>query len=134
MPAITALAAGDTCILKLFEQLSVTPALLVELVPHYFDRRAVAAVTGDREEVTKLLKLPFNFIFFTGSTKVSKIVMRAATENITPVQLELGGRNAALVNETANIADAAKKIVWGAMAWGGHPRRRESRFLRLRRG
>jgi aldehyde dehydrogenase (NAD+) len=118
-PAITALAAGNTCVLKLSEQLSATSALLKELVPRYFDRRAVAAVTGHREEVTELLKLPFDFIFFTGSTKVGKIVMRAAAENITPVLLELGGQNPALVDQTANIPDAAKKIVWGAMAWGG---------------
>jgi aldehyde dehydrogenase (NAD+) len=58
--------------------------------------------------VTELLKLPFDFIFFTGSTKVGKIVMKAAAENLTPV-----------VDETAKIADTARKIVWGAMAWGG---------------
>jgi aldehyde dehydrogenase (NAD+) len=79
----------------------------------------VTAVMGHREEVTELLKLPFDFIFFTGSTKVGKTVMKAAAENLTPVLLELGGQNPALVDETANIADAAKKIVWGAMAWGG---------------
>lgn len=118
-PALTALAAGNTCILKLSEQLSATSALLMELVPRYFDPRAVTAVMGHREEVTELLKLPFDFIFFTGSTKVGKIVMKAAAENLTPVLLELGGQNPALVDETANIADAAKKIVWGAIAWGG---------------
>jgi acyl-CoA reductase-like NAD-dependent aldehyde dehydrogenase len=69
--------------------------------------------------VTELLKLPFDFIFFTGSTKVGKIVMKAAAENLTPVLLELAGQNPALVDETANIAHAARKIVWGAMAWGG---------------
>jgi aldehyde dehydrogenase (NAD+) len=118
-PALTALAAGNTCILKLSEQLSATSALLIKLVPRHFDPRAVTAVMGHREEVTELLKLPFDFIFFTGSTKVGKIVMKAAAENLTPVLLELGGQNPALVDETANIADAAKKIVWGAMAWGG---------------
>jgi aldehyde dehydrogenase (NAD+) len=118
-PAIAALTAGNTCILKLSEQLGATSALLMELVPRYFDPRAVTAVTGHREEVTELLKLPFDFIFFTGSSKVGKIVMRAAAENLTPVLLELGGQNPALVDQTANIADAAKKIVWGAMAWGG---------------
>jgi aldehyde dehydrogenase (NAD+) len=118
-PALTALAAGNTCVLKLSEQLSATSALLMELVPRYFDPRAVTAVMGHREEVTELLKLPFDFIFFTGSTKVGKIVMKAAAKNLTPVLLELGGQNPALVDETANIADAAKKIVWGAMAWGG---------------
>jgi aldehyde dehydrogenase (NAD+) len=118
-PALTALAAGNTCILKLSEQLSATSALLMELVPRYFDPRAVTAVMGHREEVTELLKLPFDFIFFTGSTKVGRIVMKAAAENLTPVLLELGGQNPALVDKTANIGDAAKKIVWGAMAWGG---------------
>jgi aldehyde dehydrogenase (NAD+) len=118
-PAISALAAGNTCVLKLSEQLAATSALLTELVRRYFDPRAVTAVMGGREEVTELLKLPFDFIFFTGSTKVGKTVMRAAAENITPVLLELGGQNPALVDATANIPDAATKIVWGAMAWGG---------------
>src|SRR5712671_3401568 len=118
-PAITALAAGNTCLLKLSEQLGATTARLMELVPRYFDQGAVTAVMGHREEVTELLKLPFNFIFFTGSAKVGKIIMKAAAENLTPVLLELGGQNPALVDQTANIPDAAKKIVWGAMAWGG---------------
>jgi aldehyde dehydrogenase (NAD+) len=118
-PSLAALAAGNTCILKLSERLSATSALLMDLVPRHFDPRAVSAVVGDREEVTELLKLPFDFIFFTGSTKVGKIVMKAAAENLTPVLLELGGQNPALVDQTANIADAARKIVWGAMAWGG---------------
>jgi len=118
-PAITALTAGNTCILKLSDQLKATSALLMDLVPRYFDPRAVAAVMGHREEITELLKLPFDFIFFTGSTKVGKIIMRAAAENLTPVLLELGGQNPALVDQTVDIADAARKIVWGKMAWGG---------------
>jgi aldehyde dehydrogenase (NAD+) len=118
-PAITALAAGNTCLLKLASALSATSTLLLELIPKYFDPRAVAAVNGHREETTELLKLPFDFIFFTGSTNTGKVVARAAAENLTPVLLELGGQNPALVDETANIPDAAKKIVWGAMAWGG---------------
>ena len=118
-PAITALAAGNTCILKLASALSATSTLLLELIPKYFDPRAVAAVNGHREETTELLKLPFDFIFFTGSTNTGKVVARAAAENLTPVLLELGGQNPALVDETASIPDAAKKIVWGAMAWGG---------------
>ncbi|PNE12115.1 MAG: aldehyde dehydrogenase [Beijerinckiaceae bacterium] len=118
-PAITALAAGNTCILKLSSALPMTSALLLELVPKYFDPRAVFAVAGHREESTELLKLPFDFIFFTGSTSTGKVVARAAAENLTPVLLELGGQNPALVDKTANIPDAAKKIVWGTMAWGG---------------
>jgi aldehyde dehydrogenase (NAD+) len=118
-PAITALAAGNCCTLKLSEAVAATSVLLLELVPKYFDPAAVTAVSGHREKTTELLKLPFDFIFFTGSTKVGKIVARAAAENLTPVLLELGGQNPALVDESANIPDAARKIAWGAMAWGG---------------
>jgi len=118
-PALAALAAGNTCILTLSEALAATTNVLLDLVPKYFDPRGVTALPGGKEQNTELLKLSFDFIFFTGSTFVGKIVARAAAENLTPVLLELGGMNPALVDETANIADAAKKIVWGAMAWGG---------------
>ena len=118
-PALAALAAGNTCILTLSEALPATTDVLLELVPKYFDPSAVTAVPGGKEPNTELLKLPFDFIFFTGSTFVGKIVARAAAETLTPVLLELGGMNPAVVDETANIPDAAKKIVWGAMAWGG---------------
>jgi aldehyde dehydrogenase (NAD+) len=118
-PALAALAAGNTCVLKLSERLSATTGVLVGLIPKYFDPRAVTVVVGHREENAELLKLPFDFIFFTGSTNTGKVVARAAAENLTPVLLELGGQNPALVDATANIPDAAKKIVWGKMAWGG---------------
>src|SRR6516164_364149 len=118
-PACQVLAAGNPCILKLSEGLPATSKVLLDLIPKYFDPRAVTAVTGSKDEVTELLKLPFDFIFFTGSVKVGKIVMEAAAKNLTPVLLELGGQNPAFVDATANIPDAAKKIVWGATAWGG---------------
>lgn len=118
-PALAALAAGNTCILTLSEALPATTSVLLELVPKYFDPSAVAAVAGGKEPNTELLKLPFDFIFFTGSTVVGKIVAKAAAENLTPVLLELGGMNPAVVDATANVPDAAKKIVWGKMAWGG---------------
>jgi aldehyde dehydrogenase (NAD+) len=111
--------ARNCCILKLSVALAATSSLLVDLVPKFFEPEAVAAVAGHREETMELLKLPFDFIFFTGSTSTEKVVARAAAENLTPVLLELGGQNPALVDETANVQDAAKKIVWGAMAWGG---------------
>jgi aldehyde dehydrogenase (NAD+) len=105
--------------LKLSEALPATDELLLELTPKYFEPEALAAVVGGREVVTKLLTLPFDFMFLTGSVGVGKVVMRAAAEHLTPVLLELGGQNPAIVDEAANIPDAAKKIVWGAMAWGG---------------
>ena len=118
-PALAALAAGNTCVLTLSEALPATTAVLLELVPKHFEPSAVTAVAGGKEQNTELLKLSFDFIFFTGSTFVGKIVARAAAETLTPVLLELGGMNPAVVDPTANIPDAAKKIVWGAMAWGG---------------
>jgi aldehyde dehydrogenase (NAD+) len=118
-PALAALAAGNTCILTLSEALPATTEVLLDLVPKYFDPGVVTAVPGGKETNTELLKLPNDFIFFTGSTFVGKIVARAAAETLSPVLLELGGMNPAVVDETANIPDAAKKIVWGAMAWGG---------------
>jgi aldehyde dehydrogenase (NAD+) len=118
-PAVTALAAGNCCVLKLSSALKASTALLLDLIPKYFEPESVAAVAGNREQITELLKLPFDFIFFTGSTSTGKVIARAAAENLTPVLLELGGQNPALVDETANISDAAKKIVWGAMTWGG---------------
>jgi aldehyde dehydrogenase (NAD+) len=118
-PAINALAAGNPVILKASDAIPNTTGVLAELIPQYFEQDAVAIVGGSREANTELLKLPFDFIFFTGSVKVGKVVMRAAAENLVPVLLELGGQNPAIVDPTADIADAAKKIAWGATAWGG---------------
>ena len=91
-PAITALAAGNTCILKVSDAPN-TGNLLMELIPEYFAPETLAAITGGPTEVAELLRLPFDFIFFTGSARVAKIVLRAAAENFTPVLLELGGQN-----------------------------------------
>jgi aldehyde dehydrogenase (NAD+) len=118
-PAVAALSAGNPCILKLSEALPATDELLLELIPKYFEPESFGAVVGGREVVAKLLTFPFDFIILTGSVGVGKVVMRAAAEHLTPVLLELGGQNPAIVDETANIPDAAKKIVWGAMTWGG---------------
>jgi aldehyde dehydrogenase (NAD+) len=117
-PAITALAAGNTCILKVSDA-PATAKLLLDLVPKYFEPCALMAFAANSEQIAEVLRLPFDFIFFTGSARVGRIVMRAAAEHLTPVLLELGGQNPALVDETANLNDAAKKIMWGATAWGG---------------
>src|SRR5262245_23204807 len=117
-PAITALAAGNTCILKVSEA-PATATLLLTLIPRYFEPEALTAFSASREETTELLRLPFHLLSFTGSTRVGTIVMRAAAEHLAPVLLELGGQNPAIVDETANLKDAARKLVWGATAWGG---------------
>ena len=118
-PLIAALSAGNTAIVKPAETTARTAALFEELLGRYFERDAVAVVRGNRTVIAELLALPFDFIFFTGSTQVGKIVMRAAAENLTPVLLELGGQNPVIVDATANLPDAAEKIVWAAMAFGG---------------
>jgi aldehyde dehydrogenase (NAD+) len=118
-PAATALSAGNPCILKLSRALGATNAVLLELIPRYFEPEALAAAEGDRRLMAKILELPFDFIFLTGSVAAGKAVMKAAAEHLTPVLLELGGQNPAIVDETANVPDAARKIVWGATAWGG---------------
>ncbi len=118
-PAIAALAAGNPVILKPANTTPTVAALFQELIPKYFEPEAVNIVTGGREEISALLELPFDFIFFTGSSAVGKVVMRAAAENLTPVILELGGQNPTVVDETANLDIAVDRIVWGHMAVSG---------------
>lgn len=118
-PAIAALAAGNPVILKPANTTPIVAALFQELIPKYFEPEAISIVTGGREEITALLELPFDFIFFTGSSAVGKIVMRAAAENLTPIILELGGQNPTVVDETANLDIAVDRIVWGHMAISG---------------
>ncbi|WP_028008047.1 aldehyde dehydrogenase family protein [Solimonas flava] len=118
-PAIAALAAGNPVILKPANTTPATAALFARYVPQYFAAEDVAVVTGGRDEIAELLRLPFDFIFFTGSSTVGKIVARAAAEHLTPVILELGGQNPTIVDETANLDIAAERIAWGHNAISG---------------
>lgn len=118
-PAIAALAAGNTVILKPANTTPTVAALFQKLMPAYFAPEAVSVVTGGREEISALLELPFDFIFFTGSSAVGKVVMRAAAEHLTPVVLELGGQNPTVVDATANLDIAVDRIAWGHNAISG---------------
>ncbi|MBT2622282.1 aldehyde dehydrogenase family protein [Chryseobacterium sp. ISL-6] len=118
-PAIAAIAAGNPVILKPANTTPTVAKLFAELIPKYFEPESVSVVTGGREEITELLKLPFDFIFFTGSSAVGKVVMRAAAENLTPIILELGGQNPTIVDETANLDIAVDRVLWGHMAISG---------------
>lgn len=118
-PAIAALAAGNTVVLKPANTTPATAALFRKYIPQYFAPENVTVVTGGRDEIAELLQLPFDFIFFTGSASVGKVVMRAAAENLTPVILELGGQNPTIVDETANLDIAADRIAWGHNAISG---------------
>lgn len=112
-PLIGAITAGNTAILKPSELTPNVEKIIVELVRETFDPAYVTTVTGGREVLSELIRLPFDHIFFTGSVPVGKIVMRAAAEHLTPVILELGGKSPAIVHEDANISMAAKRIAWG---------------------
>ena len=118
-PLVAILSAGNNVIIKPSEATAHLASLYAEMVGRYFEPEAVAVVNGAREVVEELLSFPFDFIFFTGSTNVGKVVMRAAAENLTPVLLELGGMNPVVVDETANLTLAAEEIIWGANTFGG---------------
>ncbi len=119
-PAIAALAAGNTVILKPANSTPKVATLFQEFIPRYFSPEAVNVVTGGREEIAELLELAFDFIFFTGSSAVAKVVMRAAAEHLTPMVLELGGQNPTIVDQTANLDIAVDRIAWGHNAISGH--------------
>jgi len=112
-PVIAALAAGNCCVLKPSEIAENTMKIMARLINDNFPPEYLYVYEGGIDETTELLKLKFNKIFFTGSTKVGKIVYQAAAERLTPVVLELGGKSPAIVTKDADLEVAAKRIVWG---------------------
>jgi acyl-CoA reductase-like NAD-dependent aldehyde dehydrogenase len=118
-PLVSALAAGNTAILKPSELTPVTSAVIRKIVEETFPEELVAVCEGDASVSQALLDLPFDHIFFTGSPQVSKIVMAAAAKHLTSVTLELGGKSPTIVDSTASIEHAARKIVWGKFANNG---------------
>ena len=110
---VAALAAGNACVLKPSEVAQRSAALMARLLPRYLDAEAVRLVLGGVPEATHLLKQRFDHIIYTGGTAVGRVVMRAAAEHLTPVTLELGGKSPALVDASADLAAAARSIVWG---------------------
>ncbi|KAA2218412.1 aldehyde dehydrogenase [Maribacter flavus] len=112
-PLIGALAAGNTAVLKPSEFTSSTSKIISEIITEVFPEDYVAVAEGGIETSQELLSLKWDYIFFTGSTKVGKIIYQKAAEHLTPVTLELGGKNPCIVDESASIAVSAKRIVWG---------------------
>lgn len=112
-PVIGAIAAGNCVVIKPSAYAPHTSAVLAELIRDCFAPHYVAVVEGGREENTQLLEQKFDFIFFTGSVAVGKLVMKKAAETLTPVCLELGGKSPCIVDETANLKLAARRIVFG---------------------
>lgn len=113
VPLVSALAAGNCCILKPSEHSPATTRVLKRILEAVFDPREVALVEGGPEAATALLGLPFHHIFFTGSPRVGKIVMQAAAANLASCTLELGGKSPAYVGKSASLKTAARRIAWG---------------------
>ena len=112
-PLVSALAAGNTAVLKPSEHAPHTASWMAAAVARHFDPSHVQVVLGDAEAATKLLEQRFDHIFFTGGGRVGRLVMAAAARHLTPVTLELGGKSPAIVLAGANPQTTARRLVWG---------------------
>ncbi len=112
-PLVGAIAAGNTVVIKPSEHSAHTSRIVSEIIAAVFDPGHVTVIEGDAGISTRLLQERWDYIFFTGSIAVGKIVAKAAAEHLTPSTLELGGKSPCIVDETADIQLAAKRITWG---------------------
>lgn len=112
-PLIGVIAAGNTAVLKPSEMATNVSAVVKRMIDETFDGKFVTCVEGSIPTNTALIHSKFDYIFFTGSIPVGKVVMEAAAKNLVPVTLELGGKSPVIVDETANIREAARRIMWG---------------------
>ena len=112
-PVIDAISAGNTCVVKTSAYSPNTSAVVKEMIESIFPEEYVTVITGGRDENQYLLDEKFDYIFFTGSKNVGRLVLEKAAKNITPVTLELGGKSPTIVDETANLKIAAKRLVFG---------------------
>ncbi len=112
-PLVGAIAAGNAAVLKPSEVTANTSRVLAELLPKYVDTDAIALVEGGVPETSALLEERFDHIMYTGNGVVAKVVMEAAARNLTPMTLELGGKSPCIVDSTADIEVAARRIAWG---------------------
>ncbi|HIT89250.1 MAG TPA: aldehyde dehydrogenase [Candidatus Merdenecus merdavium] len=118
-PLIGAIAAGNCCMIKPSEESVHTSNAVEDMIKDIFPEEYVAVVQGDRKVSEQILNLRYDYIFFTGSPRVGKIVMRRASKYLTPVTLELGGKSPCIIDETADLDLAAKKIVFGKILNAG---------------
>lgn len=112
-PVIGAIAAGNTVIIKPSELTPTVSWVLKKMIEQYFPPHYISVIEGDKDVTQELLDQPIDYIFFTGSVPVGKIVMEKASKRLIPVTLELGGKSPTIVHKDANIELTAKRIVWG---------------------
>ncbi|MGM0900802.1 MAG: aldehyde dehydrogenase [Bacillota bacterium] len=118
-PLIGAIAAGNCAVIKPSELTPTTSEVFAKLISEIFPEEYIAVVQGGVETSQALLEEKFDYIFFTGSVPVGKVIMEAAAKNLTPVTLELGGKSPCIVHEDANLKLAAKRIAWGKLVNAG---------------
>ena len=112
-PLVGAIAAGNTVVLKPSEFAPYTSELIKEIIEKVFDEGHVAVLEGDGSVASDLLQKKWDYIMFTGSTSIGKIVAKAAAEHLTPTTLELGGKSPCVIDKTPPIGITAKRLVWG---------------------
>lgn len=112
-PLIGAIAAGNCAILKVAEDSKYTSEVIAQIISEAFEDEYIAVVNGDKEVVNQLLDQKLDYIFFTGGPRIGKIIMEKASKNLIPVTLELGGKSPCIVEESADLKIAAKRIVFG---------------------
>lgn len=118
-PLIGAISAGNCAIIKPSSYTPATSRIIAELVESIFPQEYIAVVEGGRQENSKLLDQKFDYIFFTGSTHVGHLVMEAASKHLTPVTLELGGKSPVIIDQTADLKLAARRIAFGKVLNAG---------------
>ncbi|MGV6832142.1 MAG: aldehyde dehydrogenase [bacterium] len=119
VPLISAIAAGNTCVLKPSELTPKTSALLKKLLHSIYDEEFVAVIEGGIPEATALLNMRWDYIYFTGSVPVGKIIAKAAAVHMTPVTLELGGKSPCIIDDSVNVKLVARRIVWAKLLNAG---------------
>lgn len=118
-PIVNAISSGNTVILKTSKKSSYTSKIIKKLLDESFDRAFIYCVDNEKVSHDELLSYKYDHIFFTGSQKVGKVIMKKASENLTKVTLELGGKSPCIVDESANLKFAAKRIIWGKLLNSG---------------
>uniref|UniRef100_A0A4Y0BQG3 Aldehyde dehydrogenase n=1 Tax=Anopheles funestus TaxID=62324 RepID=A0A4Y0BQG3_ANOFN len=113
VPVAAAIAAGNCVVIKPSEVAPASAKFIADVLPKYLSQDCYRVVTGGPKETTELLKEKFDYVFYTGSGRVGKIIHQACSENLTPCTLELGGKSPCYLDGTANIAIAARRILWG---------------------
>ena len=119
LPTMSAIAAGNTVVLKPSEHAPHTSKLIKEIIEKVFEKSHVLVIEGAAETASKLLEYRWDYIFFTGSVRIGKIVAAAAAKTLTPITLELGGKNPCIIDDTIDLTLTARRIVWGKFVNAG---------------